>query len=74
MDVTGGDADRQIRAFQPIREAGPTIGVFETDHDCEPLVAHTREMRVFAAVSLVGFSGVLYLLLFGLVKGAADEL
>ncbi|MCC6175671.1 MAG: EAL domain-containing protein [Chloroflexi bacterium] len=66
--------DRRLRAFQPIVQDDRLLGYFEAEEPFEPLADHVHEMQMFAAASMVGFSALLYLLLFRLVRAAAHEL
>ncbi|MCI0347497.1 MAG: diguanylate cyclase, partial [Chloroflexi bacterium] len=73
-DLVTGAEGRQLRVFTPIVMEGAVAGVYEIEQDFEPLAEHIWEMQAFAAVSLIGFSLGLYLLLFRLVRGAARDL
>ncbi|MBI3977157.1 MAG: GAF domain-containing protein, partial [Chloroflexi bacterium] len=73
-DVFPGPQGRRLRFLMPIVSGGAVVGVYEVDENFEPLAAHVLDMQSFMAVSLVGFSIVLYLLLFRLVRQAARDL
>ncbi len=66
--------ERRLRAFHPIVQDGRLLGFFEAEENFEPLSEHIHDMQMFAAASMVGFSALLYLLLFRLVWSAARDL
>ncbi|MBI4496892.1 MAG: EAL domain-containing protein [Chloroflexi bacterium] len=73
-DILVRPPGRVLRVFQPVVRNGVVLGIYEVNQDFEPLAAHISELQTFAAVSVVGFSLGLYLLLFRLVHGAARDL
>lgn len=72
--VEADSGGRRLRAFHPIVLDGHVLGFFEAEEDFEPLSEHIHEMQAFAATSMVGFSALLYVLLFRLVRAAARDL
>ncbi len=67
------DGGERLRILEPIVIDGLVVGVYEIEQDYGPLAEHIREMQFFAAVGVVGFGAVLYVMLFGMVGRAAQN-
>ncbi len=63
-----------LEIYSPIRINGKTVGAYEVYYSLDPVIIELAKIRQAIAGSITVGLGILYILLFGLVKRASDTI